>query len=69
MIYWDDKLRGFGIRATPGALRYVVQRRINGKTVRHIVGRHGEITPTEAKTKAAAALGARLSQGDRLLSK
>lgn len=59
VFYWDTELKGFGVKATPEFLAYVTQRRIggrSGKTIRHILGRHGEITPTQARTKAAAAL-------------
>ncbi len=58
-FYWDTELKGFGVKATPEFLVYVAQRRIGGrggKTIRHILGRHGEITPTQARTKAASAL-------------
>jgi integrase len=56
ILYWDTELTGFGIRATPTALVFVAQRRVKGKTVRTIIGKPGEITPAEARVKAASAL-------------
>jgi integrase len=57
--YWDTELKGFGIAATSSGLSYIVQRRIGGrgtKAVRHVVGKHPEISAVEARTKAAIAL-------------
>jgi len=58
-LYWDDQLAGFGVRATPSGITFIVQRRINGKdgrTVRDTIGKYGEISATQARRKAAAAL-------------
>jgi len=56
-IYWDEKLRGFGVRITPsGARSYIVQGRANGKTRRVTLGTHGVLTCDEARRKAKAAL-------------
>lgn len=56
-IYWDEELRGFGVRITPsGARSYIVQGRANGKTRRVTLGTHGVLTCDEARRKAKAAL-------------
>ncbi len=56
-LFWDDKLRGFGLRITPsGARSYIVQGRVAGKTRRVTLGAHGRITCDEARRKAKAAL-------------
>ena len=52
-LYWDDELRGFGVRVTPsGARSYIVQARVNGKTRRITLGAHGRLTCDEARRKA-----------------
>lgn len=56
-LYWDDELRGFGVRVTPsGARSYIVQGRVAGKSRRVTLGAHGRITCDEARKKARAAL-------------
>lgn len=73
-FYWETELKGFGVKSTPVGLVYVAQRRVNVKqpsgaivsrTVRHIIGKHGEITPEIARDKAALAL-ARMRDGEDL---
>lgn len=56
-LYWDDELRGFGVRlTTTGARSYIVQGRIHGKTRRVTLGAHGRLTCEEARRKARLAL-------------
>lgn len=58
-LFWDDELRGFGVRVTPsGARSYVVQGRVKGigKERRVTLGAHGRLTCDEARRKARAAL-------------
>lgn len=58
-FFWDDELRGFGVRVTPsGARSYIVQGRvrISGKTRRITLGSHGVLTCDEARRKAKGAL-------------
>ncbi|MGC2457766.1 MAG: integrase family protein [Gallionellaceae bacterium] len=58
-FYWDDELRGFGVRVTPsGARSYIVQGRVKdtGKERRVTLGAHGRLTCDEARRKARAAL-------------
>ena len=53
-VFWDSDLPGFGIRVYPtGRKVYVVQTRTNGKSKRVTVGRHGDISPDEARKNAA----------------
>ncbi len=53
-VFWDSDLPGFGIRVYPTARKvYVVQTRTNGKSKRVTVGRHGDISPDEARKNAA----------------
>ncbi|MCH7381354.1 integrase family protein [Acinetobacter higginsii] len=63
VIYRDSELIGFALRVTNTKV-YVVERRIgNGKSsVRVTIGKHGEITPTQAREKASQLLGL-MSQG------
>ncbi len=41
VIYFDSILRGFGLRVTPIAKTYIAEGRVDGKTVRVTIGRHG----------------------------
>ena len=54
-VYWDSELLGFGVRVYPtGGKVYVVQTRADGKDGKRVtVGRHGVITPEEARRRAA----------------
>ncbi|MDE0406551.1 MAG: tyrosine-type recombinase/integrase [Alphaproteobacteria bacterium] len=54
-VYWDSELLGFGVRVYPtGSKVYVVQTRAGGKDGKRVtVGRHGVITPEEARRRAA----------------
>lgn len=53
-IHWDDELPRFGLRVKPtGAMAFVLQyRNTQGRTRRFALGRVGEMTPEEARTKA-----------------
>ena len=53
-VYWDSELPGFGVRAyATGSRVYVVQTRARGRSRRVTIGRHGLITPDEARRRAA----------------
>jgi integrase len=58
---WDAELKGFGCKATPAGRKvFIVQYRIggrSGKAQRVTLGRLGELTPAEARTRAKAVLG------------
>ena len=54
-VFWDSELLGFGVRVYPtGRKVYVVQTRTGGENGKRVtVGRHGVITPEEARRRAA----------------
>jgi integrase len=53
VFYWDDLVKGFGVRFMPsGAGSYLVQYRIGRRTRRLKLGRVGTITPDEARRLA-----------------
>ncbi|HXH00235.1 MAG TPA: site-specific integrase [Sphingomicrobium sp.] len=58
---WDDELRGFGLKVTPGGAKsYIIQYRTGGRgtpTRRYTIGRHGVLTPNTAKLEAKRLLG------------
>jgi integrase len=57
---WDDRLKGFGLKATPTGRVYIVQYRPGGRgtpTKRITLGRHGELTPDQARRRARQILG------------
>ena len=58
---WDQDLPGFGLKVTPAGRKvYLVQYRLGGRkgrTRRVTIGRHGELTPTQARAEAKRLLG------------
>ena len=56
LFLWDDKLSGFGVKVTPaGAKVYLLQYRVGGRgnpTRRYTIGKHGPLTPDQARTRA-----------------
>ena len=60
---WDDKLTGFGVRVQPSGLRsYLVNYRTGDRgrraaNRRIVIGRHGPITPDQARRRAREILG------------
>ena len=63
-VFWDSEQPGFGVRVYPtGAKHYVVQTRARGSAKRLTVGRHGVITPEEARRRAALII-ARIKAGE-----
>jgi hypothetical protein len=66
LLVWDTALKGFGLKVTPSGGRiYVVQYRMGGRgtpTCRHTLGKHGALTPEQARTEAARLL-AKVAQG------
>ena len=56
-LYYDTEMTGFGLRVTKGAKSYFAEKRVHGKTVRTTIGRHGPLTPEQARKKAQEILG------------
>ena len=56
-FYRDTKLEGFGLRVGTKRKSYFVEKRVDGRTVRHTIGVHGQITADQARKDAAAKLG------------
>ena len=57
-ILWDDKLKGFGVAVFPtGRKVYVAQYRKGGRSHRVTIGRHGRLTPDQARREALKLLG------------
>ena len=66
-VVWDRDLPGFGVRVYPSGRKvYVVQSRFGGKSRRATIGRHGHITPEQAR-KAAVKLIVRIKAGEPLV--
>ena len=60
VFLWDDALSGFGVKATATACSYVVQYRLGGRgsqTRRITLGKHGVLTPDQARKLAREKLG------------
>ena len=67
-VFWDRDLPGFGIRVYPsGAKVYVVQTRAFGRSRRVTVGRHGALSPDQAR-KEATRMIARIKAGESPVS-
>lgn len=61
---WDEELACFGVKLTPTRSSFLVQCRVNGKTVKHYLGKVGELTLQEARVKAMRALAEMRSGSD-----
>jgi hypothetical protein len=57
---WDSDLKGFGVKVTPAGNKvYILQYRKGGRgapTKRVTIGRHGALTPDQARKEAARLL-------------
>lgn len=53
-VWWDDRLEGFGVRATPaGSISFVIQyRNGQGRSRRLTIGPYGAYTPSKAREEA-----------------
>lgn len=56
-FYRDTELKGFGLRVGTGSKVYFAEGKVNNKTVRVTIGRHGVFTPEQARTEAKGILG------------
>ena len=66
VLYWDEELKGFGLRVTPGSKMYIVQGRDrHGKDCRTKIGAHGPYTADQARKEAKQMLG-KISSGANL---
>jgi integrase len=58
VFLWDDALAGFGVvMHRQGGKAYVVQYRKAGRSRRSTIGKHGRLTPEEARSEAKKLLG------------
>ena len=59
---WDTELKGFGLKVTPAGNKvYILQYRTGGRgspTKRVTIGRHGALTPDQARSEATRLAGA-----------
>lgn len=56
--YYDDELKGFGLRITSGGSRtFFVEKLVKGKLRRMKIGRYGELTPKQARDEAKILMG------------
>ncbi len=63
-IYWDSSIPNFCVRVTStGVISYLLNYRFNGRERRYTIGRHGELTPTQARDEALR-LKARIRSGN-----
>ena len=53
----DTKLLGFGLRVGTSAAAYFVEKRVDGRNVRHTIGLRGQITADKARKLAMERLG------------
>lgn len=53
----DTKLPGFGLRVGTNAAAYFVEKRVDGRNVRHTIGLRGQITADKARKLAMERLG------------
>lgn len=62
VIHRDDTLKGFGVRCTPGAMAFIVEKRVEGRNRRITLGKVGELTAEQARKEAQKLLG-QIAQG------
>lgn len=63
-LYRDTKLQGFGLRVGSSVKTYFVEKRVDGRNVRHSLGIHGQITADQARDWATIKLGEMTSGKD-----
>lgn len=57
VFYRDAELKGFGLRVGTGSKVYIAEGKVDGKTVRVTIGRHGVFTAEQARQEAKGILG------------
>lgn len=62
-FYRDTACQGFGLCVGKTTKTYVAERWVNGKSIRVTLGKHGQITPEQARKRAAIELG-KMSAGE-----
>jgi integrase len=69
-LIFDDEIPRFGVRVMPsGAKSYLIQYRADGHTRRYTFGKHGPLTPDEARSEAWQLLAAVDRGGDPSLAR
>lgn len=56
-FYWDEELKGFGLKITQTGKTYIVQARVDNKTIRKKIASVGQLTSDEARKEAKKLLG------------
>ena len=57
IFYRDTELKGFGLRVGTGSKVYFAEGKVDNKTVRVTIARHGVFTPEQARIEAKNILG------------
>jgi integrase len=52
VFYWDTDVAGFGLRVGTQTKAYFAEGRVDGKTVRYTIGKHGVFTAEQARAEA-----------------
>jgi integrase len=58
VLYYDTELKGFGLRVSNSTKTYFAETKVQGKTVRVSLGKHGVVTAEEARKEAKVQLAA-----------
>lgn len=56
-FYWDSDLKGFGVKVTKNKKTFIVQARVNGRSIRKNIANVGVFTPEQARKQAQVLLG------------
>ena len=63
ILIWDKEIPGFGLRVTRAGIKsYILQYRIHGRQRKYTIGRHGDLTPDQAREEAFT-LRAKITKG------
>lgn len=52
VLHFDDQLKGFGVRVTAGSKTFILDRKLNGKTIRQSIGRYPDWSVQQARDRA-----------------